>query len=108
MITNHRSNNIKFVYHGFTKNVIDVLRNNDLLIYTAYNNYEMAPMILLEAELAGTKVAAYQSDVNKYYFSTKLPKFCDHSKISSLIINGGESVNSLADLNKTKEFLISL
>lgn len=108
MIKNYTGAKIKFIYHGYTDDVINVLRDNDLLIYTAYNNYEMAPMILLEAELTKTKVAAYRSDVNNHFFKDELPDYSNYLAISNLIMSGGILVSSNADLIKTKDFLCSI
>lgn len=103
----YKGDNVQIIYHGFSKNIISILLKNEILIYTAYNNYEMAPMILLESEITGIKVAAYNSEVNQYFFKEGLPNFPDKNALVQLIIKGGYSVNSNANLEKTKMFLQS-
>jgi glycosyltransferase involved in cell wall biosynthesis len=81
-------------YCGITSDTITTLSHYDVLLYTAYNKYEMAPMILLEAAEALTPVACYRSEVNDFYFKQKgvLPVFKDFSGIAAMLRSGGELV----------------
>lgn len=53
-------------YCGFQNDVISFLKMADSFFFTSWNNYEMMPMVLLEALTANCKCFAYKMEVNKY------------------------------------------
>jgi glycosyltransferase involved in cell wall biosynthesis len=61
--------NLDICIHDTLTNVQEIYSTFDLLIYTAHNNYEMMPMVLLEASASNTKVLAYNSDINRFFFN---------------------------------------
>lgn len=84
-------------YKGVTSDSLSVLSSDyDCCLYTAYNKYEMAPMVLLECLAVGIPIACYYSSVNRFYFEEprQLPTFGDYEAMASLIINGGTNIRT--------------
>lgn len=53
-------------YCGFQNNVISILNGVQFFFFPSWNNYEMMPMVLLEALSANCLCIAYNMEVNKH------------------------------------------
>jgi len=75
-------------YCGFQNDVISILNGVHFFFFPSWNNYEMMPMVLLEALEANCLCIAYNMKVNKYILPDEnLFEFKDYASIAEAIRN---------------------
>lgn len=75
-------------YCGFQNNVISILNGVNFFFFPSWNNYEMMPMVLLEALEANCLCVAYNMKVNRYILPDEnLFEFKDYTSIAEAVRN---------------------
>ncbi len=75
-------------YCGFQNDVISILNGVQFFFFPSWNNYEMMPMVLLEAMEANCLCIAYNMNVNKFILPQEnLFEFKDYGKIAEAVRN---------------------
>jgi len=86
----HESNKTFFeraiFYCGFQNDVISILNGVNFFFFPSWNNYEMMPMVLLEALEANCLCIAYNMKVNKYILPDEnLFEYKDYASIAEAV-----------------------